>query len=340
MPVRRRLPPPWSRFVGPTKPWTPLKWPTLLAMFALSYGVAGYVLLEGWSLIDALYMTLSILATVGIREVRPLDGSGKLFTSTLIVFGVAIVLITLTLVAGWVAEGNLVDRARRRRMRRRIEALDDHFIICAYGRVGRTVAREFQRSGADFVVVEEREDLEEQMIEDGVAYLIADPSLEPALRAVGVERARGLVCAVDSDATNVFIALTARSLNPDIFIVARASEPYSAERLTKAGADRVISPYVTSGRHMAMAALRPRVVDFLEMATADTQVRMEELLIEAKSGLVGRTVGEATGKATPLAVRSSDGVIHTHPGNDFELHADDVLVLMGEESELRPVEER
>jgi voltage-gated potassium channel len=245
------------------------------------------------------------------------------------------------LVAGWVAEGNLVDRARRRRMRRRIEALDDHFIICAYGRVGRTVAREFQRAGVDFVVVEEREDLEEQMVEDGVAYLIADPSLEPALRAVGMERARGLVCAVDSDATNVYIALTARSLNPDIFIVARASEPYSAERLTKAGADRVISPYVTSGRHMAMAALRPRVVDFLEMGTAETrQVRMEELLIEAKSGLVGRTVGEAIGKATPLAVRSSDGVIHTNPGDDFELHADDVLVLMGDESELRPVEER
>jgi voltage-gated potassium channel len=259
----------------------------------------------------------------------------------LIGFGVAVVLVSLALVAAWIAEGNLGDRTRRRKMRRRIDALNDHFIICAYGRVGRTVAREFERAGVEFVVIEAREDLEEQMIEDGVAYLVADPSMEPALRAVGVERARGLVCAVDSDATNVYIALTARSLNPDIFIVARASESYSAERLSKAGADRVISPYVTSGRHMAMMALRPRVVDYMEMGSEDTrQVRMEELLIEAKSGLVGRTVGEATGKATPLAVRSRDGVIHTNPGQDFELHADDVLVLMGEESDLRPVEER
>jgi voltage-gated potassium channel len=313
----------------------------LLASLAIGYGVAGYTLLEGWPLLDSLYMTLSILSSVGLTEVRPLDASGKLFTVSLIAFGVAVILVSLGLVAAWIAEGNLGDRTRRKRMRRRIDALNDHFIICAYGRVGRTVAREFERAGVAFVVVEEREDLEEQMIEDGVAYLVADPSLEPALRAVGVERARGLVCAVDSDATNVYIALTARSLNPDIFIVARASESYSAERLSKAGADRVISPYVTSGRHMAMMALRPRVVDYMEMGTEDTQqVRMEELLIEAKSGLVGRTVGEATGKATPLAVRSRDGVIHTNPGQNFELHADDVLVLMGEESDLRPVEER
>lgn len=335
-----KVPKSWRRSESRTKPWIPLKWPTLLALFALTYGVTGYVWLEGWPFIDALYMTLSILATVGIKEVRPLDASGKMFTSTLILFGVAIVLITLTLVAGWVAEGNFVDRSRRKRMRRRIDALDNHFIICAYGRVGRTVAREFEAQGVDFVVVEAQEDLEEVMVRDGVAYLVADPSLEPALKAAGVERARGLVCAVDSDATNVYIALTARSLNPDIFIVARAAEPYSAERLTKAGADRVISPYVTSGRHMAMMAMRPRVVDYMEMVTADTRgVRMEELLIEPNSALVGRTVGEAIGKATPLAVLSHDGVITPNPGRELELHAEDVLVLLGEESDLRPVEE-
>lgn len=318
-----------------------MRWPTFLAIFALVYGVAGYVWLEGWSVIDALYMTLSILATVGIREVRPLDAGGKLFTSTLIVFGVAIVLITLTLAAGWLAEGNFVDRSRRKRMHKRIENLHDHYIICAYGRVGRTVAREFEAAGVDFVVVEVREDLEDQMQEDGVAYLIADPSLEPELQAAGVERARGLVCAVDSDATNVYITLMARSLNPDMFIVARASETYSADRLTKAGADRVISPYVTSGRHMAIMAMRPRVVDYMEMGTSETRrVRMEELLVDSSSGLVGRTVGEAIGMATPLVVRRADGVITANPGRDLELQTDDVLVLLGEDSELRPVEER
>lgn len=328
---------PWS----PTKAWSPVRWPTVLAIFALLYGVTGYVWLEGWSFVDALYMTLSILATVGIREVRPLDAGGKLFTSTLIVFGVAIVLITLTLAAGWLAEGNFVDRSRRKRMHKRIENLHDHYIICAYGRVGRTVAREFEAAGVDFVVVEVREDLEEQMQEDGVAYLIADPSLEPELQAAGVERARGLVCAVDSDATNVYITLMARSLNPKMFIVARASETYSADRLTKAGADRVISPYVTSGRHMAIMAMRPRVVDYMEMGTSETRrVRMEELLVDASSGLVGRTVGEAIGMATPLVVRRRDGVITANPGRDFELQAEDVLVLLGEDSELRPVEER
>lgn len=320
--------------------WRRLRWPVLLVAGVFAYGVAGYVVLEGWTLIDAFYMTLTTLTTVGFGEVQPLDTGGKIFTSSLIILGVVVVVVTLSLVAGWVAEANLGERSRRRRMERRIEGLENHYIICAYGRVGRTVAREFEGQGAAFVVIDAKEDLEEQMIRDGVAFMIGDPSLEPVLRAAGVERARGLVCAVDSDATNVYITLMARSLNPGIFIVARASESYSAERLYKAGSDRVISPYVASGRHMALLALRPRVVDYLEMATEGARpVRVEELLIEESSPLVGRTVGETCGQAAPLAVRHPNGEISANPPLNLRLRQGDLLVLLGEETVLRPVEE-
>ena len=153
-------------------------------------------------------------------------------------------------------------------MEKRIEALRGHFIVCAYGRVGRAAVRELEAAGLPFVVVDPKEDLRERMDEDALLYLVDDPSLEPVLRRAGVERARGLLCAVDSDATNVFITLTARQMNPDLFIVARASDPGSTERLERAGADRVVSPFVSSGRHMVRMAQDPSIVDLFDEGSA------------------------------------------------------------------------
>lgn len=316
-----------------------LGWPLLLVAVVLAYGTTGYVLM-GWPILDGLYMTLTTLTTVGFREVHPLTTGGRIFTMTVIVLGVSALFVTVTILAGWVAEGALGESNRRRRMQRRVDQLSDHFIICAYGRVGRTVAREFEAQGQPFVVVEALEDKEEDMIEDGVLYILDDPSHEAVLKEAGVERAKGLVCAVDSDATNVFIALIARSLNDDIFIVARASEPESAARLSKAGADRVISPYVTSGRHMAHLALKPKVVDYMEMGSGDSRsLRLEEIEVDERSPLVDRTVGEACGGAHPLAVRHADGEVEPHPDPQQRLHAGDLLVLLGEDEVLRDVEE-
>jgi voltage-gated potassium channel len=305
----------------------------------VAYGVAGYMWLEGWGFVEALYMTMISLTTVGFKEVKPLDASGQLFTITLLLLGVVLVLITLSLAARAVAEGALGERSRRKRMLRRIDSLKDHFIICAYGRVGRTVAREFEAEGVDFVVIENNEELEEQLQDDGVLFLDGDATLEGVLRDAGIDRARGLVCALDSDANNVYITLAARSLNQRVFIVGRASDPAAGERLYRAGADRVISPYVSSGRHMAMMALRPRVVDYLEVAPRDAPaLRFEELQVEAGSDLVGRELSDACGGNIALAVRRAGGEIVPNPSPALRLEAGDLLMLLGEKDALRPVE--
>jgi voltage-gated potassium channel len=311
--------------------WRRARWLFLALACAIVYGVVGYMLLEGWSMLDALYMTITTLTTVGFREVRPLDSSGMVFTLSVITIGVGLVLVTIAVVAQWILEGGWSRQARRRRMQRRIEEMSDHFIVCAYGRVGRAVARELEAEGASFVVIDPQEDLVDRMESDGVAYLIDDPSQEPTLRSAGVERARGLVCAVDSDATNVYITLVARSMNPGLFIVARASEPGSDQRLLRAGADRVVSPFVSSGRHMALVALRPRVSDVLELEGAGTaSMKLEEVRVDAGSALVDRRVGEALGSTPVLAIRHADGRITANPSQDATLRAGDLVLVLGE----------
>lgn len=314
--------------------WNRIRWLVLALVGAIAYGVAGYVLVERWSVTDALYMTLLVLSTVGFREVHPLDAGGRAFTATLIIAGVALVLVLVTVVATWVTEEQMWASRRRKRMQKRLDAMNDHFIICAYGRVGRAVARDFEAEGVPFVVIDPKEELEERMQEDGVAYLMEDPSLEHVLERAGISRARGLVCAVDSDATNVYITLMARSMNPDVLIVARASEPGSDTRLQKAGADRVVSPFVSSGRHMAMMSLRPEIVDAVEFTSRarNRPMRVEELLIEEGSELSGKNVGEARGRAAALALRNSEGAVTTSPEDGLVLKPGDLLLTLGEES--------
>ena len=211
-----------------------------------------------------------------------------------------------------------------------IAKLRDHFIIAAYGRVGRAAARELEAEGVPFVVLDRLDDLEAQMRSDGVLYKVGDPTSERTLQEAGIARARGLISAVDSDADNVYITLTARSLNPDLFIVARASEPKSPERLYRAGADRVISPYVSSGRHMAMLALRPRVVDYLEIAGRDAEpLRLEELLVEDGSPLIGASIADVGGDALPLVVRRADGELIANPAPHEVVREGDLIVLLG-----------
>jgi voltage-gated potassium channel len=191
-----------------------------------------------------------------------------------------------------------------------------------------------------FVVLDALEEMEDQMISDGVLHLIGDPTSEPVLRAAGVERARALICAVDDDADNVFITLAARNLNPSIAIVARASAESAAQHLYKAGADRVVSPYVTSGRHMALAALRPRVVDYFDIGERqEGALRVDELKVEPGSGLAGRRLGDIAGKTLPLAVRRSDGELVANPPSDLKLQDGDLLLLLGERDALRSLEQ-
>ncbi|MGZ5350766.1 MAG: potassium channel family protein [Actinomycetota bacterium] len=303
-----------------------LRWVIAALIAVVAFGVVGYMVLEGWSVLDALYMTVLTLTTVGFREIRPLDTSGRVFTIVLILMGVGLALVAVSLIARLVADPDAGARTRRRRMQRQIDALHDHTIICAYGRVGRAVARELQRYGAPFLVIDPKEELRERMAEDGVLFLIDDPSSESVLKTAGVDHARSLVCAVDSDATNVYITLIARSIRPDLQIVARASEPGSPERLEHAGANRVVSPFVTSGQHMAKMAMRPELVDVLGEEEGRPELSVEERAIGHGSTLDGRAVADVGGSV--LVVRRANGEVVANPHDDLLLREGDTVLVL------------
>lgn len=216
-------------------------------------------------------------------------------------------------------------------MQRAVDRMSGHFIVCGYGRVGRTVAREFEGEGVPFVVVDRNEDLEDELNRDGVVNIIGDASSDDVLKRAGIDLAKGLVSTLDSDANNVFVTIVARALNPSFYIVARASEPTSADRMYKAGADRVVSPYVSSGRHMALLALRPRVVDYMDVTTDEGPgLRLEEVVVEARSALEGRLLSEIAGDAVPLVVKRVDGELVQTPDPTMRLGDGDVVVLLSD----------
>ena len=312
----------------------------LLVVGVIAFGTTGYMLLEGWSFVDALYMTMLTLTAVGFTEVHPLDTGGKLFTISLIVLGVTVVVLALSLVARAIEEGGLGERGRRRRMARRISHMSKHAIVCGFGRVGRTVVEELERDGIPYLVIDKNEDRERELLDDAAAYFIGDATRREDLEAAGIHRARALISAVDDDAENIFITMVARSVDPKVWIVARAEQEESVERLRTAGASRVFSPFVTAGREMAYAAVKQRVVDFIEVeAEAAPPLRLEELRIDAESDLVGKRLGEVRGKAKALAVRHADGQVVTPPEDSLTLQEGDALVLLGERDELRPLEQ-
>ncbi len=217
-------------------------------------------------------------------------------------------------------------------MRRQIDNLRDHFVICAYGRVGRAAADELTEQGAEVVVVEIDPAREPVMLEVGLPYLIDDPSDESVLEAAGVRRAQGLLCAVDSDEINVYITLTARAMNPNLFIIARAARPESIEILRRAGADRVVSPYTISGARMASLALRPAVLEFVDMVSVAPDLRIEELVVGEGSGLGSRSVREVCAPhegVMILAVRQPSGATLVPPRADTVLSEGDVLIVIG-----------
>ena len=300
-------------------------------------GIAGYVGF-GYSPGTAVAMTLLTLTTVGFASTH-LPTSVLVFTAGLALLGVSVFVVILGLAASAIVEGRVSVLSRSRRMRQRVSDLTGHYIVCAYGRVGRAIARELEVEGAPFVVVDQNPGLEPDLERDGVCHLIGDASDEAVLRQAGIGRARGLICAVDSDAENVFITIVARSLHPDLLIVARAAREHSADRLYRAGATHVVSSYVTSGRRMASLAICPHVVEFFDVArTAQPGLRLEELEITEGSALAGRSLREIRGPAVPLLVSHADGQLIANPGPELQLRVGDVLVVYGKASDLNPLD--
>jgi voltage-gated potassium channel len=257
----------WFRAQGPA-------FAVALLIFIIAAGTIGYVVIEGWGLWDAFYMTIITVTTVGYREVHTLSRPGEMLTVVVLISGVGAALYTFTLLATVVVEGGLPKRLQKRRYQRMLETIKDHFIICGYGRIGSIVAHQFRRQQVPYVVIERNPERLQAAIEEGALGVEADASREEVLKRVGIDRARGLIAAVGTDAENVYAVLSARVLRPDLFIVGRAETEDATIKLKRAGADRVISPYQIGAVQMAQTALRPAVVDFMELATSSENLEL------------------------------------------------------------------
>jgi voltage-gated potassium channel len=298
----------------------------------LLVGATGYVVLAGWPIGDALYMTVITLTTVGFREVRELDTVGRVWTSLLSITGVVIIFGTIGLVAETFVAEAVSGRLEKRRMAEAVARLRGHFILCGYGRVGTTVARELVHARVDFVVVDINPASIEQAERDGMLVVGGDATQDAVLEQAGIRRARGLITTTDSDANNVFVTLSARGLNPDLFIVARANDEQSEAKLAQAGANRVVSPYSRAGRQIAEVALRPRVADFLDFALSHGQLSfsIEEYEVADGDPIGGLTVADLIGRGIHvLAIAHGPQDYETNPQRDRRLVAGDHLIVSG-----------
>jgi len=306
--------------------------PVLIVLLAIGYGTAGYWLVEGRSLLDAFYATMLTLSTLGVAPGPPPASGGKVFTVSLILFGVVALFTAIGVGTEVVASGDLGRWLRMNQATRSIGHLSGHYVICAYGRVGRAVTQELRRRGYTLVVIESKPELEPLLAEHGVRYISGDPADEAVLRQAGIERARGLVCAVDSDAANVFITLTARALNPALRIVARASERTSIDKLVRAGADEVVSPYGLTGRRMAVLAVQPSVLEVLDLLNLGSDIRLEEVAVRAGTHLDSLTIAEARTRyagVAILALKKPGSEVSANPGHEVRLAPGDLIVALG-----------
>jgi voltage-gated potassium channel len=317
----------------------------VLALVALiAAGTAGYVLIEGWGLLDAFYMTVITVFTVGFSEVHELTPAGRIFTSLLIMFGVGIALWAGASVLQHAISPRARMLLRRRRMDKEIAKLRDHFVVCGYGRIGREVCRVFRRRGVTYAVGDVDEGAITELLEAGCPAVQGDCTSDGTLRALGVERARGLVAVAGSDADNTFIVLSARALRPDLYIVARATSPEVESKLRAAGANRVVTPYQIGGQRIAAAAVQPAIVDFLDVAMHGQEVSLalDEIPIRQGSSLPGKTLVDSgirqQSGAVIVAIKQLDGRLNSNPAPETVLSEGDILIALGTVQQLKDLD--
>jgi len=314
-----------------------------LVVLVASFGTAGYMAIEGWNLIDALYMTVITLASVGFKEVHDLSLIGRIFTIFLIVGGVGSVAYALSAGAKIILEGELQEVYGRRRLEKKIRELKDHYIVCGYGRMGKIICRELREKNIRFVIVEKQPDLHQE--EEGLLIFPGDATKDEVLKELGIDKAKGLITVLPTDAENLFVVLSARVLNPGLIIVARAGEEGSEQKLIRAGADKVVSPYHIGGLRIAHTVLKPAVVDFIEFATksGNIDLQMEEVSIGENSKLVGKTLDESgIGRELGIiivAIRKPSGEMMFNPTFRSAIKEGDMLIALGEISKLKILEE-
>lgn len=316
----------------------------MLLVSVVAGGTVGYMVIEGQSPWIAFYMTVITVATVGYREVWPLSRAGEVFTVILIAGGVSTALYTFTLLAALVIEGELQHRWERRRRERMLDELRDHFIICGYGRIGGIIVEEFRRQGVPYVVIERDPERVHAVIEAGGLAVLADSSREEVLERVGIMRARGFIAAVGTDADNVYAVLSARLLRPDLYIIGRAETEDAGRKLLRAGANRVVAPYQIGAVQMAQTALRPAVVDFVQLATSseNLELSMEQVMIREGADIAGRSLVDANLRqrfgVVVVGIQHPDGRMEFNPAPTTVMHAGDYLVVLGRSDNLRELE--
>jgi len=309
----------------------------VLSVFVV--GTIGYWAF-GLAFIDAMYMTITTITTVGYRELNGPDISNveKVFTMGIIVTGVSTVLYTFTLVVQMIVEGQLREFVGRRRMDRKIAEMHDHVIVCGWGRVGRAAARDMERDGAHVVVIDVNAD---RVADIDLPTVVGDATHDATLRAAGIGRARALIAALEGDAENLFVTLSSRAINADLFIVARARQDESVEKLSRAGADRVVNPQELGAARMASFVVQPNVAEFVDVVMHERSMdfRMREVEIPEGSQIAGTTLREADLRhragALVLALRGDDGAFTTNPDPDIVLHPRNIIVAVGTEEALQ-----
>jgi voltage-gated potassium channel len=327
----------WFRAQGPG-------FAVALLLLILAGATIGYAEIEGWGLWDAFYMTIITVTTVGYREVHPLSRVGEAWTIVVLISGVGAALYTFTLLATVVVEGGLPKRLQRRRLERMLETIKDHFIICGYGRIGSIVAHQFRRQGIPHVVIERSAERLQAALDAGALGVEADASREEVLKRVGIDRARGLIAAVGTDAENVYAVLSARVLRPDLFIIGRAETEDATAKLKRAGADRVLSPYQIGAVQIAQTALRPAVVDFFELATSadNLELAIEEITIATTSSLADQSILTANLRqrygVIVVGIQRTDRRMEFNPEPDTVIRTGDKLVVLGRPESLKKLE--
>ena len=321
-----------------------LKIVLMILVLVISFGTLGYTIIERWSPLDSLYMTLITLSTVGFGEVYALSPTGKIFTMILVIFGVAGAGYTISIIGQMIVEGEIKKLLGRRKMEKGLKELKDHYIVCGFGRVGRRIAQELCVRKVPFVVIDNVPAKIEQAEKDCFLFVQGDATNDHTLQEAGIERAKGLITALVNEADNVFIVLSARQLNPKLFITARVESDEAEKKLLRAGADKVVSPHKIGGIRMALTAIRPNLVDFMSVVTfdQDTDLTIEEIQIKPDSSLIQSTLRDC-------AIRKEFGImvvgikkvgkeVFLNPSPETKIEAGDILIVIGEKEKLDKLE--
>jgi len=318
----------------------------LLVIFIVSLGVAGYMMIEGWNLLDALYMTVTTLTTVGYGEVHEMTGMGRIFTILLIFIGVAFFLYVAGAVVQFMVEGRIRTILGRRRLDKKIDRLRNHYIICGYGRIGKILCKILSRKPIDLAVIEKDPGLSPLMDANKILYILGDATEEKNLLNAGIQRAKGLIAALATDTENVFLVLTARQLNPGLFIMASANRDESKSKLLAAGATRVESPYDIGATSMAQRIIRPTVTNFLDFAFAHRRkdIQMEEIPVNPSSALVNVMLKDSGIRQQfnliIIAIKKLDGNMLFNPSFETVIQGGDTVIAVGQETNLQQLEKK